>query len=355
MRFESDVYDVTVEEHLKADVDYIIPRELIRHYASASDGHMSIERYQIGRPFNKNLDWNGKRILIHRSGSAGDLLFITPLLRELKAKWPQCQIVFNCEQRYRWVLEHNPHVDQCVSPPLVRETVEAFDAQIDLESASEFSPLAKTHILTEVYASVADIELSDIKTLYSPLPAVAEKVKQRFPKTNIKRVGISLLSDSVIRDYPYSRCLEVIGALMKANIQVVLLGKSATGVKSTPLFIDLAGEKPSLTWEESTAFMQTCDLVLGPDSSAIHFAGAMGIPSLGLFGPFLAKLRIPSQPATQAIQGIGPCAPCFHHGRANSTFPPNGPCKLSGHCDVLAAIPPQQVLAKIFEMLGGVG
>ena len=160
------------------------------------------------------------------------------------------------------------------------------------------------------------------------------------------------MSDGVIRNYPYKLSLEVIAALMKNNIQVVLLGKFVTGVKSTPLFLDLAGEKPTVSWEESVAFMKTCDLVLGPDSSAIHFAGAMGVPSLGLFGPFLAKLRIPPQPATQAIQATGACAPCFHHGRGNAPFPPNGPCALTGLCEVLASITPQQVATKIFEMIG---
>jgi len=139
---------------------------------------------------------------------------------------------------------------------------------------------------------------------------------------------------------------------MKANIQVALLGKTPTGVNRQPLFIDLAGEKPALSWEESIAFMKTCDLVLGPDSGAIHFAGAMGLPSLGLYGSFLASLRIPSQPATQAIQAMGACAPCFHHARKHVNFPTNGPCRLSGQCDVLASITPQQIVAKIAEMIG---
>lgn len=352
MRFESDVYDLAVGKHLRGGVEYVIPRELIGYYACAADGYLSLESYEIGKPFDPNRDWNDKSILVHRSGSAGDLLFITPLLRELKKRWPRCQITMHCEARYHWVFKNNPHVDVCVGPPLLREAVDAFDAQIDLESASEFHPQAKTRILTEVYASVAGIDLSEGETLYIPPPDLVERMNKRFPKMATKRIGISLFSDGVLRNYPYQKNIEVIGALLKAGLQVVLFGKSATGIKRTPLFIDLPGEQPTLSWEESTAFMKTCDLVLGPDSSAIHFAGAMGVPSLGLYGPFLAKLRIPSQPATQAIQATGPCAPCFHHGRANIVFPSNGPCNQSKECDVLASIPPWQVIEKIFDMLG---
>ena len=351
IRFESDIDDVTDGKRLNAGVDYIVTRTLLEHYCIASEGHLSVESYEIEKPFDPNLDWNSKRILIHRFGGAGDLLFITPLLHEIKERWPECHIVFHCEEKYHWVFANNPHVDQCMSSPLMRETVDAFDTQINLEDATEYSPLAKTHTAVDVFAAVAGIKLSDKKTIYSPPPPVVEKVKRRFPKKT-KRVGISLTSNSVIRNYPYKLFLEVIGALMKNNIQVVLLGKSATGVKSQPLFIDLSGENPALSWEESFAFMKTCDLVLGPDSGAIHFAGAMGVPSLGLFGSFLAELRIPSQPATKAIQATGKCAPCFHHGRKHVDFPPNGPCALTGQCEVLASITPQQVATKIFEMIG---
>jgi len=353
MQFESGIYDVAIEKQLKCGVDYIIPRELISYYASISDGHLTIQKYDIPNTFDPDKDWNGKRLLIHRSGSAGDLLFITPLIQELKQRWPECRITFNCEKRYVWVLKNNPDVDVCVTPPLLREEINAFDAQIDLESASEFHPLANKKILTDVYAAVPGIELpKDHRTLYTPQPIIVDTIARRYPKTTQLRVGISLMSDGLIRNYPYKNNIEVIKALMGEGIQVVLLGKFKTGIRSTPLFIDMASEKPVLTWEESTAFMKTCDLVLGPDSSAIHFAGAMGIPSLGLYGPFLANLRIPPQPATQAIQGTGPCSPCFHHGRGNEPFPPNGPCKKTEQCDVLASIPPQQVIEKIFDILG---
>ncbi|MDD3029119.1 MAG: glycosyltransferase family 9 protein [Alphaproteobacteria bacterium] len=355
IRFESDEVDVTDDKPLRANVDYVTTRTLLSHYCVACDGCLSVRPYTIEKPFSSEGDWNGKRILIHRFGCAGDLLFITPLLGDLKKRWPTCHLTVHCEQKYHWVFANNPHVDNCLSSPLLREDVDAFDAQINLEDATEYSPLAKTQSAVDVFAATAGLTLSDNKTFYRPSDALVHKMAQRFPRSAAKRVGISLTSNSVIRNYPYKSFLEVIGALMKAGVQVVLLGPAPTGVKRQPLFIDLAGERPRLTWEESVAFMKTCDVVLGADSSAIHFAGAMGVASLGLYGSFLARLRIPSQPATQAIQATGACAPCFHHGRKHVDFPPEGPCRESGQCDVLASISPTQVVAKIIEMLGGEG
>ena len=89
IRFESDVDDVTDGKHLKAGVDYIVTKTLLEHYCIASDGCLSVESYEIKKSFTPDLDWNGKRLLIHRFGGAGDLLFITPLLREIKERWPE--------------------------------------------------------------------------------------------------------------------------------------------------------------------------------------------------------------------------------------------------------------------------
>ena len=42
--------------------------------------------------FNLNLDYNGKTICLLRGGGFGDLLMLTPLIRELKNRWSTCEI-----------------------------------------------------------------------------------------------------------------------------------------------------------------------------------------------------------------------------------------------------------------------
>lgn len=56
------------------------------------------------------------------------------------------------------------------------------------------------------------------------------------------------------------------------------------------------------------------DLVISVDTAPLHFAGAVGTPSLGIFSSFLGELRVGHFPEASIIQGEYKCAPCFQHG-----------------------------------------
>ncbi|HBR14482.1 MAG TPA: lipopolysaccharide heptosyltransferase II [Candidatus Omnitrophica bacterium] len=53
-----------------------------------------------------------KRVLIINIFGIGDVLFTTPLIRNLKSSFPDIFIGYLCNQRARPVLENNPHVDK---------------------------------------------------------------------------------------------------------------------------------------------------------------------------------------------------------------------------------------------------
>ncbi len=70
------------------------------------------------------------------------------------------------------------------------------------------------------------------------------------------------------------------------------------------------------TWLETAALISLSDLVIGPDSAAIHLAGCLDIPCLGLYGPFPAEIRTRYYPSCSALEVSASCAPCFAHGPA---------------------------------------
>jgi len=350
LRFENDVPDSDGSETYAAQTDYVTARSLVPHFSSLADGYLRVEPFEVC-VFDPSRDWNDKKILIHRIGGAGDLLFITPLIHDIKTRWPRCSVFVHCKSMYHWVFHENREVEGCLCSPLTRSQIDVFDAHICLEDIIEYNPLAKTKSIIDVYAGAAGIELSSRCLNYAPPEAIVRRMRERFPLIVCHRIGISWRSSSPIRDYPQENFLEIIRHLMLAKIQVVLFGNHFGGIKQVPLFIDTQGVSPKLTWEESTAFMSTCNVIVGPDSSAIHFAGAMGIPALGIYGSFPSRLRIDMQLTTQAIEATGPCAPCFHHVRHGRDFPENGPCLQTGRCEVLASIKPQQILDRIFDML----
>lgn len=61
----------------------------------------------------------GPRFLIVRQDRLGDVVTATPLPREIKRAWPDAHVAVLVRDRYRAVLEHNPHVDEIIAAEVV--------------------------------------------------------------------------------------------------------------------------------------------------------------------------------------------------------------------------------------------
>lgn len=61
---------------------------------------------------------------------------------------------------------------------------------------------------------------------------------------------------------------------------------------------------------EYIGLLRRSDLVICADSSAMHLAGALGVPFVALFGPTPLKERAPLEGVGEALAKPLPCAPC---------------------------------------------
>ena len=93
-----------------------------------------------------------------------------------------------------------------------------------------------------------------------------------------------------------------------------------------------------------------CDAVIAPDSALCHVAGALGLPTVALYGPFPSALRTDNAPSISAIDGKAPCAPCFWHDR-ESVWPQDKLCARTGRCEALAGIAPRQIMKRLKGMM----
>ncbi len=174
-----------------------------------------------------------------------------------------------------------------------------------------------------------------------------------YPKFNRRRVCIQPFSTAPARNYPMELMGKVIGSMLENHFEVLLLGEKGE-IKlpdAAPVGLrncSLAG----LTFRQSCAVLNTADVFIGNDSALLHVAGALGVPAVGLYGPFPYKLRTAYCPTTYCFQGVLPCAPCFHHvnhARKNH-FPDDCPSKQNRLCAALAQIKPEGVVAKALEI-----
>lgn len=194
--------------------------------------------------------------------------------------------------------------------------------------------------------------LSDTRAEYHVSQAEREWAVASFPRTKKRRIGVQIQAQARCRSYP--RTGLIVEALRRAEWEVYLLGRPGefrVDGAGSPDIVDLS--RRGLTWRQSAASLLTCDMVLAPDSSMLHAAGALNIPAVGLFGPFPWKLRTAYYPSVHALQGTDGCpmAPCFHSPHLGiADFPAAGPCASTGRCEVLESILPARILAKVEQV-----
>ncbi len=97
--------------------------------------------------------------------------------------------------------------------------------------------------------------------------------------------------------------------------QVILLGsegdrKSATEVQknATERLVDVAGQTDL---REAIALISRCSLFLSNDSGLMHIAGALGVPTIAVFGSTNPLTTSPVGEKSVVIRHPVPCAPCL--------------------------------------------
>ncbi len=281
--------------------------------------------------------------LIMRSGAIGDLLMLTPAVAAMK-KRPSIS-VFDTHKSLFTGLDI---FDRIETYPLPLAHVARYSRIISLEDTMETD---HSQHATDVFAKALGLETP--LPSYKPLYEVTEFEKEAAKKWtfgNRPNIAIQPRASIPNRDYPAQLWGEVITRLEKRGWGILIFGRKGQIPElppelQTPFIRNLAQEE--LPLRESVAVLSQCDAFCGVDSSFMHFAGALGIPSVSLHGPFRWQTRTAHYPLNTALTGNGECAGCSWHMHNGRMFPPNKPCSTRGLCVVLADIKPERIVARI--------
>ena len=302
-------------------------------------------------------DPTSKDILVMRAGGYGDQLFLTPSLRELKRREPDCRITQASLQSpaYNDALQGLPYIDSLIAYPFPASIIEG-KRLIWLENSIEHNEDGHiTHAVDQiarcVFGDVMALADQDRRMDYKMHPEEFAAANTCFPRIDRARIGIQAKASTPTRSYPPELLSAVMSELALKGYEVFMFGKPGELEVDMPEITDLTSFEPAPTFRGSCAVLSTCDVVLAPDSSLLHVAGALNIPTLGLYGSFPWKLRTAYAPSVQVLNGHGPCAPCSWSGGVAGLFPPHGPCNQTGRCEVLASITPERIVARIVQML----
>ena len=94
------------------------------------------------------------KILIVKLGALGDVLRTTPLLTELRRRYPDSEITWLVDTQCREVLEHNPLIDHLVSyseDSVLDLKRHAFDLAVNLDKEAEAVEQAIVKTLEQGY------------------------------------------------------------------------------------------------------------------------------------------------------------------------------------------------------------
>src|SRR5580765_502527 len=114
--------------------------------------------------FDLEKDWNDKDVWMYRGGGFGDLLMLTPLIRELGNRWPKIRIHVACGNQYRDVLDGIGVICEQLPIPYDKET--RINCLIAFEDTVEGDPSAEELHMAQLFASKAGITLTDLTPTY---------------------------------------------------------------------------------------------------------------------------------------------------------------------------------------------
>lgn len=280
-----------------------------------------------------------RAILILKSCCVGDVLLSTPLVATLRRAYPQARLDYAVGPWSRPLLETNPHLDNLVDCgpvgsgrygwsdywALVRRLRAGdYEAAFVLERSPLMSllpylariphrvgldsggrgfsltlrvPVEGIRHEAELYLDTAravGIEVERPALEFHPRPEERERAQGLLDKAHPlvaihpaggRNPGMYLPA----KRWPPERFAAIADRVIESGGSVVLIGGPgdegvAAAVKermrNEPL--DLTGK---LTWGETGAVLERCDLCLGNDTGAMHLAVAVGTPVVAIFGP----------------------------------------------------------------------
>jgi lipopolysaccharide biosynthesis protein/GT2 family glycosyltransferase/ADP-heptose:LPS heptosyltransferase/tetratricopeptide (TPR) repeat protein len=258
----------------------------------------------MGPNFAKDVSPLQRRIQVHRRGALGDVLLVSPILKALRKKYPNDEIVVTSD--YPEIIAGNPFVDDVMKSSSM---LPGFDHVFDLQ----YENLPDEHIV-DAYARAAGLTISDrtpeIYLGQDERAACVQFLESCGLDLEKKFCVMQITSGWHLRDWPTDRFRDVARALEWDDISSVILGQSPD--PAIDFGIDLRGRT---SIREAAAIIEKCTLLVTIDSSLMHMGYAFRRPTISLFGCTDPEKRVPDWARSTALYSDVECRGCHHRQR----------------------------------------
>ena len=307
-------------------------------------------------------------ILFERDAGIGDIICTVPAVTALRTKYPDCKIVYATNAAFGPIVRMARCADAVVECdwsklfPKYRKT--DFDLAFAPRTAwerwergertggTDAPRMVSLHLIDE-YCQAIGVTPLDRQVRLHPPEDMLKEMRLRLSALRAGDgpiIGIHVGPSWPVRQWTddnWEQLVHLLRATKQATViqfgfdRHVNFGRVLSG--RIPGAVDWVGK---LTLEQTTAAIACLSQFVGIDSGLIHIAGAVGTPTVGLFGPVRSSLRLAVQAPAVGIDAGVPCAGCHH------SIPPlhwRTGCPHDIEC--MKAITPEAVLEQCLALL----
>jgi ADP-heptose:LPS heptosyltransferase len=300
-----------------------------------------------------------------REGGYGDILWIARMAKLLKEQYGQFRLWIATRDRHHMIFDENKFVDKVLPYPLAYSEYKKADIVVCFKGLIEEDRSGMS--VYDLYAGRLGLIIRDDEKvpLYVPRKRKIDEAKKWMHKKvknkRFRNVMLHLAASSPWKSWPLKDNIRLAATLGMNGFNVFMVGSMFNWpfslLSGIPNGYQLCakpghGNQRENYWQmdRTVALLSQMDLFIGPDSGLGHFAAALDIPSISIYGPFPAKAYVSNYPKCTAIEPMhGRCSkmPCFPH--LNNVCPirdrlDNSPC--------LKSITIERILAVIDSKIG---
>jgi len=284
----------------------------------------------------KGQDLNNKKLLALRHGGGGDILFMLTGLAELKRRYPSSNLNIAISPSYFSIPKNNPDINETISLPISLDEWNKYHYHEIFENLIENNPLAQKYNAYDLFLSQLKIDPTTVSPenkvpklyLKGDEMLLALKEYPSLINKEIKRVGIQAEASSPIRKYIPYHFVKIGEELIKRGYEVYFFGSNMQRNTINYLTKQIGEGSYAVIGSMRQAFIvaSRMDAFIAPDSMFVHVAGALGIPVIGIYGPFLSDLRMRYFKHSIGIDAKTNCSPCWKHGHNSCPKGEPSPC-----------------------------
>jgi ADP-heptose:LPS heptosyltransferase len=121
-------------------------------------------------------------------------------------------------------------------------------------------------------------------------------------------IGVQLQAAEPYRDYPH---MDTVVRSLAEDAAIILFHAGAASIAAGGTVIDPG----PLPLRQAFALAAGCDVIVAPDSAFVHFAAAVDVPCVALYGPIDGKVRTCHYPRTVYLdaRSVLRCVPCWRN------------------------------------------